>query len=99
MSSSPHLRVFDPAESRLERAIRDIEQSVADKYAGRWEWAGWLGRLILKYQMQAEIDERMERLVHRIPWLLREDSPHGPHAVQQSKDGPRLHRPLTVDET
>ncbi|MFO1020650.1 MAG: hypothetical protein U0903_08135 [Planctomycetales bacterium] len=98
MSPSAQIRIFDPQESRLERAIRDIEHEVAEKYAGRWEWAGWLGRLILKYQMQAEIDQRLERLIPRLPWLMRQDSPHAPHSVQQSEDGPRLHRPLTVDQ-
>lgn len=85
--TAPHIRLFNPEESRLDRAIRKLEYEIAEKYEGRWKWAGWLGRVILKYQMQAEINERMEKLIPRLPWLLQDDSPYPRLAVQQSEDG------------
>jgi len=83
-SSATHLRIHDPDESPLVRAVREIEENVMEEFAERWDRAGWLGRLILKYRMKNEINERFERLRPRLGWLMRQHFRVDPNEVQRN---------------
>lgn len=73
MAAIPTIQLHSEHETRLARVIREIEEEVTQKYAGRYRWAGRLGRAFADFRINSEIEDRLERLWPRLPWLLQAD--------------------------
>ena len=74
MITSPHSAgVVADGQERAHRAAEPkVREEVEREYAQRLAAAGWLRRLVLKRQMESEIEERLEKIAPHDALYLRE---------------------------